>query len=174
MAQIFYNSNFQFDEINMVKMTENKVDDIHHDIPECRLNNASSYIEPCKQENRKKRRNLSNSFLRKLAKNFQNLTKLQNTKIGITEQNENEMVEVVSDDDSCNYTMMPSSRTIPVCELKHVSKVTIRTKQGNKFQELNHYHNFQGRNKKATFASSTWEDDSLYMQECVYETKKTK
>jgi len=84
-------------------------------------------IEDSNNNNIIPRRNLSNRFLCNLRQNYENMKKLQNTKIGIAEQNENEMVEVCIDERPYSYVMLPRSRKIlPGCDEEDISNVTIR------------------------------------------------
>jgi hypothetical protein len=161
---MFYNPNFQFDEIDRIQIPDNIFETNEY---EDQYPVDTEHLEPAKpSHSRKSRRNLSKSFLHKIQKSFQNLKILKSTKIGIVEQNENEIVDICIDDSDYNTrNIMHSHRILPGPHtLKDCSNVTIRKKQGKQSssrqsQELNRYYNFEG-NQKATIAA--YEDEVLY------------
>ena len=157
--KMFYNPNFEFDEIDMIK------------IPECAFNDEkfttneldelsqypidTEYLENPKIERNKKpnRRNLSNWVLNQISKEF--LILKNNTKIDIVEEEEDieQSGTIILEDESqfSNSLMLPSRRILPVWKLDRISKDFMKTNVCSLRRKKTHKQKNE-RNKKSTIA----------------------
>jgi hypothetical protein len=153
---MFYNPEFEFDEIDMIKIPEWV---FHEKTPPVKPNDEDNiqypvdteYLEYSKPVAIKlpKRRNLSNWFLKEISREYRKIKNGAN--IDIEESIPDNICMVDDDDDTefSNSIMLPSRRILPAWKLNNISKDFMKT-------------NVCYSRKKKTYKKSSIAVDDIY------------